>query len=193
MAFKFTSTNIPGVLTIEPNVHKDSRGFFMETYKMSEFNEAGIAYDFVQDNHSMSSKGVLRGLHYQLKPKEQGKLVRVVSGSIYDVALDIRKGSETYGKFFATTISAEDKRMMWIPPGLAHGFLSLEDSTEILYKTTAEYDSKLDRGILWNDPALKIPWPDKEPIISDKDKRHPTLREAELELEYESEKKVVSS
>lgn len=180
MAFKFTETEIPGVLVIEPDVYRDSRGFFMETYKMSDFKRAGITGEFVQDNHSLSSRGILRGMHYQISPGEQGKLIRVASGSIFDVALDLRKNSETFGKFAAFRISSGDRRMIWIPPGLAHGFLSLEDGTEVLYKATTEYDPALERGILWSDPELNIPWPLKDPIVSGKDNKFPLFRNADL-------------
>ena len=180
MAFKFTGTEIPGIVVIEPVVYRDSRGFFMETYKASEFSGAGISYEFVQDNHSMSDRGVLRGLHYQIEPAQQGKLIRVVSGSIFDVALDIRRGSPTFGRYLAFRLTAEEKKMVWIPPGFAHGFLSLEDGTELLYKATSEYNASLERGILWNDPDLKIDWPSNNPIVSEKDSEHPRLKDADL-------------
>jgi dTDP-4-dehydrorhamnose 3,5-epimerase len=169
---------------IEPFVFGDERGFFMETYKKSEFEKAGIKYDFPQDNHSRSAKGVLRGLHYQLKPYEQGKLVRCVKGRIWDVAVDIRKGSPTFGKWVAVELSEENKRMLWIPPGFAHGFVALEDGTEIIYKVTKEYSPEHDRGIIWNDLTIGIEWPIDNPILSKKDASLPTLEEAENNFIY---------
>ncbi len=179
MPFKFTRLEIPDVILVEPVVFGDERGFFMETYKASDFKANGIPFDFVQDNHSKSQKGVLRGLHYQLNPKAQGKLVRCVKGKIWDVAVDIRKGSPWFGKWVAVELSEENKLMLWIPPGFAHGFVALEDDTEVIYKVTAEYAPELDRGILWCDPELGIDWPIKEPILSEKDAKLPKLKDAE--------------
>lgn len=184
MPFNFRRLEIPDVVLVEPKVFGDERGFFMETYKRSEFKENGIAYDFVQDNHSKSQKGVLRGLHYQLYPKAQGKLVRCVRGRIWDVAVDIRKGSPWYGKWVAVELSEDNKLMLWVPPGFAHGFVALEDDTEVIYKVTEEYDPKLDKGIVWNDPDLRIDWPIKDPILSEKDSKLPTLRESENNFSY---------
>jgi len=184
MPFTFKRLEIPDVILVQPKVFGDERGFFMETYKASEFKKNGIDYDFVQDNHSRSQKGVLRGLHYQLKPMEQGKLVRCVKGRIWDVAVDIRKGSPWYGKWVAVELSEENKLMLWVPPGFAHGFVALEDGTEVIYKVTKEYAPELDRGIIWNDPDLAIDWPIKNPILSEKDKNLPKLREAENNFEY---------
>lgn len=178
MPFEFVRLEIPEVILIKPKVFEDERGFFLEFYKYSEFDRAGIEVTFVQDNHSCSKRGVLRGLHYQLHPKAQGKLVRCVRGRIWDVAVDIRRGSPTFGKWVAVELSEENKYMLWIPIGFAHGFVALEDS-EIIYKCTAEYDPSLDRGIIWNDPTLKIPWPVVEPLLSEKDRNLPTLNEAE--------------
>lgn len=163
-------TDIEGALIIEPDVFGDHRGFFLETFQADRYRElAGIDLIFVQDNHSRSSKGVLRGLHFQ-KTKPQGKLVRVVRGEVYDVVVDIRKGSPTYGKWAATILSEDNKKQFWIPPGLAHGFLTLSDTADLEYKCTDYYDPDDEGCIIWNDPDLNIEWPDLEPILSDKDK-----------------------
>ena len=155
-----TETKIPGLLIIEPKVFGDERGFFFESYNEKAFNEAtGVSPRFVQDNHSKSVKGVLRGLHYQLPPRAQGKLVRVVQGEVFDVAVDIRKGSPTYGQWVAELLSAENKKQLWIPPGFAHGFLTLSDTAEFLYKTTDTWSPEHERAIIWNDPTLNIDWP----------------------------------
>lgn len=183
MAFEFVRLEIPEVILIKPKIFADERGFFMEFYKQSEFTEAGINLTFVQDNHSRSRKGVLRGLHYQLHPKAQGKLVRCMRGKIWDVAVDIRRGSPTYAKWVSVELSEDNKYMLWIPPGFAHGFIALEDS-DMMYKCTAEYDPNLDRGIIWNDPTIGIKWPLNEPILSGKDSRLPTLNEAENNFTY---------
>ena len=168
---KVTKTAIADVLLIEPKVFGDERGFFYESFNQQRFNEAtGLNYDFVQDNHSKSAKGVLRGLHYQLPPKAQGKLVRVVAGEVFDVAVDIRKYSPTFGKWVGEKLSADNKRQLWIPPGLAHGFLVLSDSAEFLYKTTDYYAPEQERCIRWDDPDLAIEWPiEGEPVLSAKD------------------------
>ena len=157
---KVTATKIPGLLVIEPKVFGDERGFFFESYNEKVFNEAtGISPRFVQDNHSKSVKGVLRGLHYQLPPRAQGKLVRVVQGEVFDVAVDIRQGSPTYGQWVADVLSADNKKQLWIPPGFAHGFLTLSDTAEFLYKTTDTWSPKHERAIIWNDATLNIDWP----------------------------------
>ena len=184
MPFSFKRLEIPDVILVEPKVFGDERGFFMETYKASEFRKSGISYDFVQDNHSRSQKGVLRGLHYQLRPMEQGKLVRCVRGRIWDVAVDIRKDSPWFGKWVAVELSEENKLMLWVPPGFAHGFVALEDGTEVVYKVTKEYAPELDRGIIWNDPDLAIDWPIEDPILSEKDRKLPRLKEAENNFIY---------
>ena len=167
MPFKFKKLKIPDVILIEPIVFADERGFFIETFKTSDFKANNISYEFVQDNHSKSRKGVLRGLHYQLKPMEQGKLVRCIKGKIWDVAVDIRKGSPWYGKWVGVELSEENKLMLWIPPGFAHGFVALEDA-EVIYKCTKEYAPQYERGIIWNDPELAIHWPIKNPILLSK-------------------------
>lgn len=168
---KVTSLDIPQVLLIEPKVFGDERGFFYESFNQKNFNDAtGLDVQFVQDNHSKSAKNVLRGLHYQLSPKAQGKLVRVVAGEVFDVAVDIRQGSPTFGTWVGQRLSAENKRQMWIPPGFAHGFLVLSETAEFLYKTTDYYAPEYERSILWNDPDLAIAWPlSGEPVLAAKD------------------------
>jgi len=185
MPFEFEKLEIPEVILVKPKVFKDSRGFFLETYKESDFVKAGITRKFVQDNHSMSVKGVLRGLHYQKKPAVQGKLVRCVRGAIFDVAIDIRKGSPTFGKWVGVILSEENHFMLWIPPGFAHGFLTLSDRAEVLYKVSdSEYSPAHDAGIIWNDPDISIKWPledIKEVILSEKDSKLPRLKDLKEE------------
>jgi len=178
---KVVETALPGVLIIEPAVFGDQRGFFMETFNRRRFAElVGYDVDFVQDNHSKSVKHVLRGLHYQVE-QAQGKLVRVVRGEVFDVAIDIRKSSPHYGRWLGTTLSEDNKRMLWIPPGFAHGFLVTSDSCEFVYKTTDYWAPQFERSIRWNDPTLKIMWPlDAEPLLSGKDRDAPLLSEAEV-------------
>jgi len=174
-------TAIPGVLVITPKRFLDGRGFFSETWKASSFAEAGIDVSFVQDNHARSDeKGVVRGLHLQIGPNAQGKLVRVVRGSIWDVAVDARPGSPTYGKHAGAVLSAENWQQLWVPAGLLHGYCTLEPDTEVIYKVTAPWDRDAERGIIWNDPELAVPWPiaPGEAILSDKDKLLPRLSEA---------------
>ena len=173
MAYQVTATSIDGVLVLEPKVFGDARGFFFESFNARDFEQAtGLKETFVQDNHSRSSRGVLRGLHYQVQ-HAQGKLVRVTQGSVFDVAVDIRKHSPTYGQWFGQELSAENKKQMWIPPGLAHGFLVTSDSAEFLYKTTDFYCPEFERSLLWSDPAIGIEWPlnllDGEPLLAAKD------------------------
>jgi dTDP-4-dehydrorhamnose 3,5-epimerase len=170
-------TSLPGVLLIEPRVFGDDRGFFMETYRADVLREAGITDAFVQDNHSRSARGVLRGLHYQ-EPNAQGKLVRCTRGAIFDVAVDIRRGSPSFGRWFGLELSDANKRMLWIPPGFAHGFCALEDHSDLVYKCTTLYDAASDRSIFWNDPDIGIGWPIEEPILSAKDAAAPRLRDA---------------
>lgn len=177
MPFRFNDTTLPGVVVIEPARFSDPRGFFMETYKRSDFVQAGIDLGFVQDNHSFSRRGVLRGLHFQLPPRAQGKLVWVVRGAVWDVAADIRPESPTFRKWLGEELSAETGRMIYVPPGFAHGFLTLSEEAHVLYKCTAEYDPALDRGIRWDDPDLGIAWPAAEVTLSDKDARLPRLQE----------------
>ena len=169
---------IPDVLLIEPRVFGDERGFFYESFNQQRFNEVtGLDLQFVQDNHSKSAKNVLRGLHYQLPPKAQGKLVRIVAGEVFDVAVDIRKDSPTYGHWVGVTLSGDNKHQLWIPPGFAHGFLVISDSAEFLYKTTDYYAPELERCVRWNDPELGIQWPiEGEPTLSGKDAQGAAFR-----------------
>jgi dTDP-4-dehydrorhamnose 3,5-epimerase len=181
MPFIFTPTDLPEVIKIESKTFPDERGEFSEVYKASDFKANGIGYDFVQDNFPLSKKGVVRGLHYQLPPYTQGKLVAVIKGKIWDVAVDIRKSSPTFGKWVAEELSDENHRMLFIPPGFAHGFIALEDDTRVLYKMTDnEFTPSADRGIRYDDPDLNIPWPIERPILSEKDKKHPFLKDAEV-------------
>jgi dTDP-4-dehydrorhamnose 3,5-epimerase len=179
----FTQTKIPDVWIIEPRVFGDDRGFFFESFNQKAFNTATCnTLPFVQDNHSKSSRGVLRGLHYQLHPKAQGKLVRVVQGEVFDVAVDIRKDSLTYGKWVAEILSAENKKQLWIPPGFAHGFLTISDEAEFLYKTTDFWSPDHERAIIWNDPIISIDWPLNgiEPILAAKDAQARLFSDAEV-------------
>jgi len=184
MPFNFKRLQIPEVILVEPKVFKDDRGFFMETYKMPDFVASGIKRKFVQDNHSRSTRGVLRGLHYQKPPFAQGKLLRVVRGEIFDVAVDIRKGSPTYGKWVSAILSEENKNMLYIPEGFAHGFCVLSEIAEVTYKATNVYSLECEAGIIYNDKDLNIKWPIEEPALSDKDKKWPTLREADSKFYY---------
>lgn len=173
-------TNIADVLVIEPRVFGDARGFFYESFNQAAFEAAtGIKADFVQDNHSKSARDVLRGLHFQVAPKAQGKLVRVVQGEVYDVAVDIRRDSPTYGRWYGEVLSADNKKQMWIPAGLAHGFLVLSDTAEFLYKTTDYYAPEFERCLRWDDPALNIAWPlaGRQPQLSAKDMQGLSLSE----------------
>lgn len=179
MPFQFERLQIPELILIKPEVFPDERGFFMETYKYSDFSAFSIKERFVQDNYSCSRKGVLRGLHYQRHPRAQGKLVQVVSGKIFDVAVDIRTDSPTYGKWVGLVLSAENKQMLYIPAGFAHGFCVLSEEARVIYKVTEEYSPQHDTGIIWNDPEIGIRWPVKEPIISIRDTALPLLKEAE--------------
>lgn len=183
---KFTKTNIEGVIIVEPAVFGDHRGWFMETYTEEKFSEAGIKLNFVQDNQSFSAaQGTLRGLHYQLNPKEQTKLVRCTKGSIFDAAVDIRKGSPTFGKWFGIELSAENKIQLLIPKGFAHGFMTLTEDVEVQYKVDELYAPECDRGIIWNDPAIGIEWPmDVKAILSAKDEKAPLLKDAENNFIY---------
>jgi len=183
MPFGFTRLEIPDVILITPAIFEDERGAFMETYRAGEFEAHGIDLPFVQDNHSISKKGVIRGLHYQLLPSAQGKLIRCVRGKIWDVAVDIRRGSPWYGKWVGCELSSENRRMLWIPPGFAHGFAALEDS-EVLYKCSSEYNKECERGILWNDPQIGIDWMIKDPILSEKDASWPRFTDADNNFEY---------
>jgi dTDP-4-dehydrorhamnose 3,5-epimerase len=182
--FDFTPTEITEVVLIAPKVFGDPRGCFLEIYKHSEYVTAGIPEHFVQDNYSRSVRGVLRGLHYQKDPRAQGKLVRCVKGRILDVAVDIRKGSPSYARWIGQELSEDNNLMLYIPPGFAHGFLTLSESAEVLYKCTAEYSPADDRGIIWNDPDVKISWGVTDPLLSAKDEALPVLRDAENDFRY---------
>jgi dTDP-4-dehydrorhamnose 3,5-epimerase len=181
---KIISTSIPDVLIIEPRVFQDERGFFLESYQKKQFKEAGIHVDFVQDNHSKSCQGTLRGLHYQIQ-QPQGKLVRAIAGEIFDVVVDIRKHSPTFGQWVGDYLSAENKRMLWVPAGFAHGFFVTSQEAEVLYKASDYYAPQWERCILWNDPAIGILWPikDEQPILSVKDAQGKLLENAELFME----------
>ena len=182
MPFEFEKQKIEDVILVKPKVFGDNRGFFMETYKKSEFFENGITAEFVQDNHSKSTKGVLRGLHFQAKPFGQAKLVRCTCGRIFDVAVDIRKNSKTFGQYVKVELSEENKNMLYIPNGFAHGFVALTDEVELMYKTSGEYAPSADRGILWNDKDINIDWNiDFQPILSEKDKVQPNLKDINKE------------
>jgi len=178
---KFIPTAIPDVILIEPKVFGDHRGFFLETWQRKSFAENGIDYDFVQDNHSKSSHGILRGLHYQLE-QTQGKLVRVAEGSVFDVAVDMRRSSPTFGQWVGYELSAENHRMMWVPPGFAHGFYVMSESAEFVYKCTDYYAPEHEQSLLWNDPEIGIDWHlvgGKAPILSDKDAIAPVFADAQ--------------
>lgn len=181
-AARFVPLDIPDVILIEPLVHADARGFFLESYQKQRFSAVGIAADFVQDNHSGSRRGSLRGLHYQIQ-QPQGKLVRVIAGEAFDVAVDLRRKSPTFGRWVGARLSAETKAQLWIPPGFAHGFLVLSEWAEVLYKATDYYAPNWERSLLWNDPAIGIAWPlpaGEEPLLSDKDRRGSPLSQAEV-------------
>jgi dTDP-4-dehydrorhamnose 3,5-epimerase len=174
-------------MVIEAKAFHDDRGFFMECFNQADFEAAGFQQKFVQDNHSQSRRGVLRGLHYQLHPSPMGKLVRCIKGKIFDAGVDIRKGSPTFGKWFGEVLSGNNMKMIYFPPGFAHGFLALEDDTHVYYKCTGLYSKENERAIIWNDPGIGIKWPVKEVgevILSDRDKAHPRLKDAETNHVY---------
>jgi len=178
-------TNIEDLYIIEPQVFKDNRGWFMESYSSQKFKELGIDIDFIQDNHSLSKeKGVLRGLHFQLEPKEQNKLVRCTRGKIYDVAVDLREGSPTYKEWFGVELSAENKRQFLIPKGFAHGFLTLSENAEVQYKVDEYYAPQYDRSIKYNDPEINVNWKIENPVLSDKDKNAPLLKDSDCDFKY---------
>ena len=183
MPFEFLPTRLDGLIEIRPRRFGDDRGWFAETYKQSDFRGAGIEGPFVQDNHSLSALGTVRGLHYQLPPHAQGKLVRVVSGKAWDVAVDIRRGSPTFADWYGLELTGESGNMLWIPPGFAHGFLALSDETHLVYKCTAEYDKASERAIRWDDANLAIDWPrlprEGEYLLSEKDAQAPSWDKAE--------------
>ena len=173
---KIITTNLPGVIVFEPKVFGDKRGFFLETFREDVLKDSGINAQFVQDNHSRSSKGVLRGLHYQMI-QTQGKLVRVATGSVFDVAVDVRHGSPTFGELYGAQLDEDNMRMMYVPPGYAHGFVVLSDKTDFIYKCTDYYHPQSEQGIAWDDPDIGIEWPLKEIALSDKDKNNVLLKD----------------
>jgi dTDP-4-dehydrorhamnose 3,5-epimerase len=177
LSIKYTETDLPGVLLIDPRVFKDSRGFFMETFHQKKYAEVGIDYAFIQDNYSHSTRGTLRGLHYQLE-HPQGKLVYVITGEIYDVAVDIRRGSPGFGKWVGQYLSDKNRRQIFVPEGFAHGFCVLSETADVIYKTTDLYNPDDEYGVLWSDPTIGIDWPVEVPVVSDKDKQFPGLKEA---------------
>lgn len=179
---RFLPLEIPDVVKIEPQVFTDARGFFLESYHREQFRAAGLSTEFVQDNHSGSRRGALRGLHYQIR-QPQGKLVRVIAGQVFDAAVDLRRSSPTFARWVGTVLSAERKDQLWIPPGFAHGFYVLSDWAEVLYKATDYYAPAWERSLLWNDPAIGIEWPipeGDEPLVSDKDKQGTLVAQAEV-------------
>ena len=185
MAFRFKKLDIPEVILVESKVFLDERGLFMESFKESVFISNGIKTRFVQDNFSHSSKGVLRGLHYQKDPKAQAKLVMAITGEIFDVAVDIRKGSPTCGKWIGQTLSDKNHNLLYVPEGFAHGFCVLSDTADVLYKVNSEYSPEHERGILWNDPDLSIKWPTDKPVMIKKDLELPTLKNADNNFVYQ--------
>ncbi len=184
MPFRFEKLDIPDIVLIELSKFGDQRGFFMETYKNSDFIANGINEQFVQDNYSRSAKGVLRGLHYQKQPNAQGKLVMVYKGEVFDVAVDIRKGSPTFGNWVSITLSEKKAQMLYIPKGFAHGFCVVSDSADFIYKVTDEYSPENERGIIWNDPSIGIDWPAIQTQLSSKDKQLPLLKDADYNFVY---------
>lgn len=176
MPVRFTPTDLPGVIVVEPEVHGDERGFFLETYHEQRYRDGGIGAAFVQDNHSYSTKGTLRGLHGQ-SPHAQGKLIRAIEGEIFDVAVDVRKGSPAFGRFFATLLSAKNFKQLYVPPGLVHGFCVVSDTAQVEYKCTAFYRPEAEFSVRWNDPEIGIDWPISDPILSAKDRDAPLLRD----------------
>jgi dTDP-4-dehydrorhamnose 3,5-epimerase len=183
MPLDFRPLRLPEVIAIEPHRFSDQRGFFSETYKRSEFYAHGIDVDFVQDNHSRSVRGTLRGLHYQLRPAAQGKLVMALRGRVFDVAVDVRAGSPTRGQWVGLELSSKLGNMLYVPVGFAHGFCVLSDHADVLYKVTAEYAPELERGIVWNDPEIGVEWPLRKPLLSGRDEQLPTLAEADINFE----------
>jgi dTDP-4-dehydrorhamnose 3,5-epimerase len=185
--FKITKTPLDGLLVLEPRVFGDDRGFFMEYYNRDSFAELGIKEPFLQDNHSRSSRGIVRGLHYQIHPSPMGKLVKCTRGKIFDVGVDIRHGSPTFGKWHGEILTGNDHMMLYLPPGFAHGFLALEDNTDVIYACTGVYTPKDERSIRWNDPAIGIKWPLEQigqPIVNEKDTQAPLLKDAETNYRW---------
>lgn len=184
MPFEFHRAAIPDVVIIRPRLFRDGRGFFMEFYKRSDFAAHGIGEIFVQSNHSRSAAGILRGLHFQKHPKAQGKLVRTIFGEVFDVAVDLRRGSPTYGQWVGLTLSAGEATMIYIPAGFAHGFCVVSEKAEVMYMTTEEYSPAEEAGVIWNDPDLAISWPIAHPQLSERDQTWPRLRDAQNYFEY---------
>lgn len=176
---KITESSLPGVFVIEPKRFGDKRGFFLETYRESVYEEHGLPTRYVQDNHSRSSKGVLRGMHYQMV-QPQGKLVRAATGAVFDVAVDVRKGSPNYGQWFGAELSEDNMRLMYVPPGFAHGFVVLSETADFIYKCTDYYHPDSEQGIAWDDPDVGIDWPIKDVMLSEKDKRNPKLKDQKV-------------
>jgi dTDP-4-dehydrorhamnose 3,5-epimerase len=188
MNFEFRELAIPEVKLITPETFTDERGFFMETYKKSVFDKAGIREDFVQDNHSSSRKNILRGLHYQIPPRDQAKLIRCIRGEIFDVVVDIRRGSPHFGEWLGEYLNEDNRKMIFVPSGFAHGYLVLSDKAEIVYKISEEYSKNHERGLLWKDPEVSIDWPlSVSPILSKKDQKLPLLKDAGEDFRYEHE------
>ena len=179
MAFEFEPLSIPDVIAVRPTRHRDARGYFSEVYRSEPFRTAGIDADFVQDNLTRSSRGVLRGLHYQLPPSAQGKLIGVVRGTIFDVAVDLRRGAETFGRWAGRTLDGETGEMLWIPPGFAHGYCILSDQADVLYKVTATYAPELNRGLRWDDATVGVEWPIEDPVLSDADRVQPSFADCD--------------
>jgi dTDP-4-dehydrorhamnose 3,5-epimerase len=186
--YTFTPFELPGLLLIEGKLLPDERGHFMEAYRADDFGNAGIP-PFVQDNLSRSKKGVLRGMHYQKNPKALGKLIRCVRGKIFDAVVDLRKKSPTYGNWAALELDGDSNKMLWVPPGFAHGFYTLSDGAEVIYKVTGWWAPDCDRGVAWNDPAIGIKWPKGEVIVAKKDAEHPPLAQADNNFEWTGEKR----
>lgn len=184
MAFQFKDSKIPDLKVVLPKLFSDQRGIFSETYKKSEFLANGLSETFVQENRSVSKKNVLRGLHYQINPKAQGKLISVQRGKIFDVAVDIRRNSPYFGKYVSIILESETGLMFWIPAGFAHGFLSLEDNSTVTYKTTEEYSPEHERGIIWNDTDIGIDWPSEDVIVTERDLKFPDFKRAQMNFEY---------
>lgn len=184
MPFQFHPLAIPDVILVEPQRFGDSRGFFMETYQFETFAANGITPRFVQDNHSRSARGVLRGLHYQKEPVAQGKLLKVVIGEIFDVAVDIRRGSPTFGQWVSEILSAENGRLLYVPPGFAHGFCVLSETADLIYKTSDYYHPASETGIIWNDPEIGVVWPLTNPLLSARDQALPPLAEADFNFQF---------
>ncbi|HTG00208.1 MAG TPA: dTDP-4-dehydrorhamnose 3,5-epimerase [Nitrospirota bacterium] len=188
MPFEFRNMAIPGPVLVQPQVFGDSRGFFLELYKHDDYAKAGIGDHLVQDNYSRSGRGVLRGLHYQKPPFAQGKLVTCLRGAIYDVAVDVRHGSPHFGKWVGVELSEENKQLLYVPVGFAHGFQVVSEVAEVMYKCTSAYSPQNEGGIIWNDPDVAVQWPLKDPLLSAKDRILPSLRDGEVVFQYEGEK-----